>query len=350
MHEVLADRFFQDRAEPAWHKRIAQGIDPDRRYSAAEAYALIGTLDVRKVKLVTENKMQSTGLPIPSPYFGILRAPIPEDNEPRWFGTVSEDYVLVTPGEIVALWDEHVQRHVQTMMHLRDGKLMVISSKLDGFQVRGEEVDNYVMIGNWMDGMNASTAHVSSVTPVCMNTWRMAGASAVETYRFVHDGYIQHRMGEWFKSVVARAEQKLPVMKEAMSVMASYTLTQPAEEVKFVLERSYPYPSMPKYDPLAPPEYNEKRQTEFETAIRAMDRNRVTAFDLFRGSGTGMRTQARLGTAWGLYQAVVEVEDYRKGSAGDGLAASVLFGDRATCKDRAFIAGLQVATQQAALA
>lgn len=348
-HEVLGDRFFQSRGVPAWHGIMREGVDTTRDYTAAEAYDLIGHISVRKVPLVTKGRTQS-GEQLASPYFGILRAPVPEDPEPRWFGTVSEDYVLVPLEEVVALWDQHVARPVQTMMHLRDGKLSVISSKLEGFQVRGEEVDNAVMIGNWTDGMNASTAHVSSVTPVCMNTWRMAGASAVESHRFVHDSYIQHRMGEWFQSVIARAENKLPVMKEAMNVMAGYRLTKPNEEVKFVLTSAYPYPSLPKYDVLAPPEYNEERQRKYEAEMKTADSRRVCAFDLFKGDGTGMRTAARLGTAWGLYQAVVEVEDYRKGSAGDGLAASVLYGDRAAAKDRGFSAAFKIATGEAVLA
>lgn len=347
-HLVLGDRFFQDRAKPAWHNIMRPGIDVNRGYSAVEAYELIGKLDVRKVKLVTGAIMQSTGQPIESPYYGILRAPIPEDPKPAWFGVVSDDYVLVPLDEVVQLWDTHVRRPVQTMMHLRDGKFSVISSRLDGFQVLGEEVENFVMVGNWLDGANASTAHVSSVTPVCWNTWRMAGSSAVESYRFVHDQHIQHRMGEWFTSVVSRAEAKLPTMKEAMEVLAGYRI-KAAEEAGFVFKSAYPYPTMPKYDPLAPPEYNEERQRKYEVEMKVQDSRRVTAFDLFRGEGTGMKTKARLATAWGMYQSVVEVEDYRKGSAGDGLAASVLFGDRASCKDRAFVAALQVATGTAQL-
>jgi hypothetical protein len=327
---------------------MKSGIE-DRDYTAAEAYAHIGKLSVRKVPLVTRGKTQA-GEQLVSPYYGILRAPIPEDPEPRWFGQVSEDYVLVSLDEVVALYDEHVRRPVQTMMHLRDGKLSVISSRLDGFTVRGEDVENYIMIGNWLDGANASTAHVSSVTPVCWNTWQLAGQKAVESYRFVHDQYITHRMGEWFAGVIARAEQKLPEMADAMEIMADYRLTQPAAEVKHVLSTAYPYPVMPKHDPLAPPEYNDERQKKYEADMKTADSRRVTAFDLFKGDGTGMRTKARLGTAWGLYNSVIEVEDYRKGSSGDQLAASVLFGDRAATKARAFIAALDVATGKAILA
>lgn len=343
-HEVLGDLFFQDRAAPAWHHIMREGIDPSRTYTAAEVYALFGKVDVRTVALQTVGKM-ANGEHFKIPYRAILRGPIKDDPEPRCFGTVGPDYVVVTPSEVVDLFDQYVKRPVQTMMFLRDGKLMVIASKLPEFELRGEHVEMYCQIGNWMDGANASTAILSGVCTVCMNTWKMANDAAVESYRFTHDQHIKHRMGEWFRQVMDRAEHNIPMMRQVMESMVDFAIpanSEGVEIVRSVLTAAYPAPKKPKEDPLAPKEYNDKRLQKYEYEAKVVEERRVTAIELFKGAGTGMKLPTRWRTLWGVYQSVVEVEDYRKGALGEGLASSVLFGDRAATKDRAFKAAVEL--------
>lgn len=347
-HEVLGDLFFQSRKQPAWHNIMREGIDADRDYTAREVYDLFGAPKVFLADLQTVAR-NSKGENFKVPYRAIMRAPLPEDPEPRVFGTVSPEYVLVTPEEVVQLYDENVKRRVQTMMFLREGKLMVITSKFEGFQVKGEDVETYIQIGNWMDGANASTALLSGVCTVCMNTWRMANASAQESYRFVHDKEIRTRMANWFTQVVGRAEKNLPMMRDAMDLLASTRIGSNVDEaktnVRTVLETAYPYPKMPKHDPLASDEWNTDRLVTYEELKKTVDLRRATATELFvQQRGTGMTMPSRKGTLWGLYQSVVEVEDYRKGALGANLASAVLFGERAQTKDRAFNAALAIAS------
>lgn len=349
-HELLGDLFFQDRRAPAWHDIMVEGIDPDKDYTAREVYALFGSPQVTLAGLQTVGK-DSKGQHFPVPYNAILRGPVPSDPQPRVFGVVSPEYVMVTPDEIVSLWDEHVRRKVQTMMFLRDGKLMVITARLEGFVARGEDVETYVQIGNWMDGASASTALLSGVCTVCMNTWRMANAEASESYRFVHDSQIRHRMGRWFTDVIARAERNIPKMRDAVDLLASRKIGATVDEakanVRTVLETAYRLPEPPQHDPLASDEWNTDRLVRWEELKKTIDLRRATAFDLFRGQGTGMDLPSRKGTLWGLYQAVVETEDFRKGARGNNLASAVLFGERAQVKDRAFNATLRIALPSA---
>lgn len=341
-HEVLGDLFFQDRGQPAWHKIMHEGIE-ERDYTAGEVYAMFGSIDVRLSKLRTIGT-RPDGSFLEIPYNAIVRGPAGDDPHPKVFGVVSPDYTLVSPREIVELWDSEVGRKIQTMMFLRDAKLMVITCKLESFSCRGEDVECFAQIGNWMDGANASTALVSRVCTVCMNTWQAANDSNLERYRFSHDQYIKDRMSAWFKDVLARAEGSQESARDVMAALADFRLTKDNAQpvVTTVLRGAYPEPQAPKEDPLAPKEYNDRRAKEYETLRKAVDIRRLTAFDLFKGQGTGMSLPSRKGTLWGLYQSVCEVEDYRKGSTGDGLASSILFGDRGQTKDRAFKAAVSL--------
>jgi hypothetical protein len=335
-HEVLGDLFFQDRKAPAWHGIMREGVE-ERDYTAEEVFTLFGSIDVRLAKLRTVGT-RPDGSFLEIPYNAIVRGPAGNDPNPKVLGVVGPDYKLVPPKEIVELWDSEVGRKIQTMMFLRDAKLMVITCKLESFSARGEEVECFAQIGNWMDGANATTAIVSRVCTVCMNTWQMANASAMEQYRFTHDQYITHRMSQWFKDVLARADGSQSDARQVMEALCDFRLNKENAQpvVTSVLRGAYPEPAPPKEDPLAPKEYNDKRAEQYEALRKTVDIRRVTAFDLFKGAGVGMALPSRKGTLWGLYQAVCEVEDYRKGSTGDGLASSILFGDRGQTKDRAY--------------
>jgi len=341
-HEVLGNLFFQDRKAPAWHGIMADDIEM-RDYTAAEVYSLFGKPDVRKVKLQSESE-RPDGTHLAVPYSALVRGPVKDDPKPRVFGVVSEDYALVTPSEITELWDAEVARKIQTMMFLREGRLMVITCKLEGFSVAGEEVESYCQIGNWMDGANASTALVSRVCTVCMNTWNAANSSALDKYKFVHDQHIKYRMTQWFKDVLARADGSTPEARAVMEAMTVFKLTRDnaANTVNTVLHAAYPAPPALKTDRLDPPEVAEARAKTYEMLKHTVDVRRLTALDLIKGNGMGMNLPSRKNTLWGVYQGVCEVEDYRKGATGDGLASSILFGERGAAKDRAFSAAVSL--------
>ena len=57
-----------------------------------------------------------------------------------------------------------------------------------------------------------------------------------------------------------------------------------------------------------------------------------------------MDSEACKGTVWGLYNAVVECEDYRRGGSEKSRATSAVIGDRAVTKQRAFDVALTLCT------
>jgi len=340
--DIFSNKFYGARGLAAWHN---MGFVDNLEHTAAEAFSLVGEYTVHKLQLQTIVTKQN-GEHIEVPAFGLIRGPVPEDPQEAYFGTVSGDYRLVTPQEFVALCDERVRRPVETLLALKDGKQFVATFKLPAFNVRGDEIDNFLMAWSMMDGSTASGANTSSVRTVCSNTFAAALAASTQQARFVHDAWIMQRMGRWLEDVVERAEAKLPELQEAYDVMAGYALTrarpEAPREIKYVLQQTYP--QLPEYveDPVLTIEANAERAKRRESERRITDERRVQAFELFRGAGTGMKNRATWGTAWGLYQAVVELEDWKGGSKGSGLAHSVLFGERADTKGRAFTATMAV--------
>jgi Domain of unknown function (DUF932) len=344
---IFGERFYGARGKAAWHN---QGFVDDLEHTASDAFDLIGRYSVHKLPLITAATRQD-GTHIETPAFGLIRGPVADDPKEAYFGTVSADYNLVDPDQFAKLWDERVRRPVETMLALKDGRQLIITVKLPAFDVRGDEIENYAMAWNLMDGSTASGANVASVRVVCANTFAASLAASQQKVSFRHDSFIQQRMGRWMEDAIERAEAKLPELAEAYDVLAAYTLTrarpESPREIKHVLTAAYP--QLPQYvpDPLLGDEQNEERAKRRASEIRIVDERRVQALELFKGAGTGMRNRASWGTMWGLYQSVAELEDWKGGSKGDGLAHSVLYGERAQTKARAFEAAMAVAAGKA---
>ena len=178
-----------------------------------------------------------------------------------------------------------------------------------------------------------------------MNTVAMAHQNARQMIKFNHDRWILERMGRWMADVIDVAEHGLPALAEAMRALAGYKLANPKQEVLHVLTSAYPAPARPQADPTWSKEYTELREKKWDQEARLITDRRQAALDLFKGRGTGMNMASMAGTAWGLYNAVVEVEDWRGGARGndaDARASAILVGERAEAKGRAWTAAVDV--------
>ena len=343
--EVLDDLFFADRLEPAWHSILKAGLDADRRYTATEVLAALGGPSYMKLPLETIAVRQD-GSHIEVPAFAIVRTPFGAHKEEALMGLVKGDYHLVTPEDAAQMWEDRVGKHIETAAFLRDGKLFMMGCRLDPIDVRGDTMRIYLNMHVWMDGLTASTAITSPVREVCMNTVEMAHRMAKQSARFVHDRWITERMGRWMADVIDVAEHGIPALQQAMNLLADYRLTNPRQEVLHVLTSAYPTPVRPEVDAYAGKDYAELREKKWQQEARLVTDRRTAALELFKGRGRGMDSKAAAGTAWGLYNAVVEVEDWRGGGKGpvtDARAAAVLVGERAEAKGRAFAAAMDVA-------
>ena len=350
--ELLGDLFFADRAAPAWHGVMRAGIDPDRRYTAREVLDHLGGPSYLKLPLQTIATRQD-GSHIQVPAYAIVRTPYGANHEDATMGIVREGYNLVTPDQVAQMWDDRTGKTVETAAFLREGKMFLLTAKLEPINVVDDTVQMYLGLHTWMDGLTASTALTSGVKEVCMNTVQMAHQAAKQMVRFNHDRWILDRMGRWMANVIDEAEHGLPALAEAMNALAAYRLQAPKQEVMHVLTAAYPTPTKFEVDPTWSKEYLELREKKWDSEARLITDRRQAALDLFKGRGTGMAMKSMAGTAWGLYNAVIELEDWRGGARGndaDARASAILVGERAEAKGRAWTAAVEVAQGKLALA
>ena len=319
-HNLFGDRF-GDARKPAWHD-LGQVFG--EKISAMKAYKKLGTYEVRLAPVFADG--------IPLNRNAILRNPTTDDPETRVFGVVGTDYTLLTPEDVCTIFDERVGQPIETIGALGYGETFFLSTQLPTLDVKGDEVENYLLVSNPMTGLQSAEIRVTPVRVVCQNTLIASDRMATQKLKIVHDNTAKERMGDWLQEVYEEAETTAKVLRDLFQVMAS-TRVKDAEARK-LFEYAYPVPNKPNMN--APHSVREQRLKWWDENVQLMERRREGAKELFQGLGTGMDTPAAKGTLWGAYNAVVECEDYRRGRNEDQVSASALFGERAASKKKAF--------------
>lgn len=301
------DKFFG--RKPAWHRK---GYVADIDISATDALARIGgapTVTVEELLTFGGHVIEQRA---------IMRSPFADDANTRCFGVVGPEYTPITPQEAVQLWDEYVALPVETLGMLGQyGEELFMTTRLPGFGVRGEEVDNYLLGHFPLVPNKCAQAIVSPVMVVCQNTLRMAESAATQKLRAVHDRTVKARIAMWLADIVVRAEQQTDALREAFDALAAHRIDSAQRDD--VLSHTYPYPRKPDG------EWKDNDQWRtYDYKLDAADRAREDVIVLFDGAMTGANLEARKGTAWGLFGAVSERENYRRGGDDASSAASIL--------------------------
>jgi hypothetical protein len=330
MSASLFGERFLDARKPAWHN-LGIVLDGKEKVTATDAYSRLGKYEVGL------HPVKADGLDLKQQ--AIIRETTPDDPERRLFGVTGPDYHLITPDDICTIWDERVGQPIETVGCLGLGETFFVSTFLPTLDVKGDEIENYLTVANPMVGTKAADVFVSPVRTVCANTLAAGLIQAVERFRIIHDKYAKQRMGDWLQLAYEEAETTAKMLQEAFLILASARVSEHAAQGIF--DQAYPHPKRPPLN--APPETMELRNKWFEENVSLMNRRRAGALELFQGKGTGMDTKAAKGTAWGVYNAVVETEDYRTGRDDKQIAESAMFGERMKHKKKAFEASMEYA-------
>jgi hypothetical protein len=338
-HELYGDRFYGRQEEPAWHQLGHVFVDD---LLARKAYETIGAYRVT----VEPTYAAVGGKRLSLPGRVILRHPT--DDDPRFvpFGTVGPEYRLITPDEACDIYDRVVGKPVETMGALKEGRMFFFSTKLPDIDVKGDDVEMYQLTVIPMDGLHVAEIVRTGVRVVCWNTLSAALGSAHEAdvFRVVHDETAVERLEDWMTTMQSESEQRVTMLREAWALLTTHTVKP--RELKHVIEIAYPTPASPRRD--APKAVIEKRFALFEQKLDRIERYRAGAVGVFKGEGRGQDSKAAKGTAWGLFNAVAEYEQWgRPGShRGRGedanVAEELLFGSRAGTVQRAFDECLQL--------
>jgi len=324
LHNLFGERF-ADARQPAWHEL---GTVFEDEVSATEAFERIGPYEVRLAEAFADG--------INLDRLAILRDPTTDDPETRVFGVVSSGYPLISPQDVCSIFDEQVAKPIETIGALGYGETFFVSTYLPTVDVKGDEVENYLLVSNPMTGLQAAEVRVTPVRVVCQNTLMASDRLATQKMKVVHDKDAKVRMADWLRETYEFAETSAKMLQELFVAMASRRVKD--AEARKLFEYAYPSPKKPQTN--APQAVMEQRVQWWQENVALTQRRRDGAKALFEGMGTGMDLPAAKGTLWGAYNAVVETEDYRRGRHDDQIAASAMgwgvTAERASIKKRAF--------------
>ena len=320
---IFGDRFYSLR-QPAWH---GLGTVSEEEHSAVEAFGLAGIYHI-----YLENLYTATGLSVGSR--AIVRSPVPDDPLRRIFGIVGPEYEMITPLETCSIYDEKVGQPIETVGALGTGETFFLTTKMPSWDIVGDQVDNYLLIVAPMMG-GANEIRFTPVRVVCQNTLVAAKAETTQFYRVKHDAGAKDRFSEWLGYGYQEVFQSAARLRELFGFLAKTKVNE--EVIDFVLKEAYPDPKPPRQD--APDYVVKGRWLTFEANKLYQENQRSLALQLFQGAGMGQDTVAANGTAWGLWNAITELEDYRGSDRGSNDPArwrDSLFGYRASVKENAY--------------
>lgn len=271
----------------------------------------------------------------------IVRKPTTGDFMHRVFAVVGKDYELVGPDDVVDIWDSAFPSGgVETLGALGHGETLFITTKLPEIGVAGDELEMYLLVDSPMGTGGALSVTVTPQRVVCQNTLIMARRVARSTFKLRHNQGVKQAFTAVLQVVVQDANQKAETARQFFELMAATRVSDSLADDLFqsVYYNRLPYPLSADF---TSPERYELACAQYAQVEQQMGQRREAARELFQGGLTGYSAAAR-GTAWGAYNAVTEVENFRRYRNEKTRARGVLFGDRGRTMERAFAGALTI--------
>lgn len=340
---IMSDKFYAHRV-PAWHHL---GIVSNSAQDAAAVATLIQLPTIELMPMYIHGQQKAIQVPghhsITAVFRGIHDSAggpgttpqggtIIDGNTLFHYGVVSDEYQLVTHQDFIEVWDRATgHAPVETMGLLYDGHVMFVTAELPKIDIKGDEVKLYLFGHNPVNGKTAIRCRTTGVRAVCHNTVSMILTGKTDhAFRASHirANNILFRLEEWLKAIWEGRKQTAELMKEAYGALA--TVQCSVDVVQNVMSTVYPLPQRPE-GPAVDPDGPEVAMWEAQTATQ--QEHQQSVMTLFESSRT--ITPATRGTMWGLYNAVVEYEDFGRPRVS---ALSKVMGQTNELKERAFAA------------
>lgn len=304
--EIFSDKFFEYR-EPAWDNL---GVVSQRKESV---FAAAKRLNIPKVTL---EPLKSGELALQN--FRAIVGSIGEGEQldQRCYGVVTRHYKLLDHDTFLQVYDDCIPSHIETMGIIEYGKRLFVTTRLPSFDIAHEEVTNYLLAINPVDGKSSVLARPTGIRMVCWNMMIRALSEQVSMEfigRHMGDNLVQ-RLEIFLHLVWETQAEKLEVMKEAYELLARTPSTDKKETV--ILDTILPLPPRPDKDSEEDLEQWERARTEQE-----LHREYTTIF-----AHESPNNRRIAGTLWGFYQGGLEYEQHMRKYSGP---RSVIFGDGA---------------------
>jgi hypothetical protein len=351
-HEILGQRFL-GRSKPAWHE-LGTVFPEEMEISASEAVEKVAgdiKIEVRPLKYTIFDG--SRECPYDSGHRAVVRLATNDDPEPRVFGVVSGDWVHADYVSLARRLDALSKEYkVETAGLLKQGSLCFLSMRGVGFDVAGDEMQDYYIVNLSNQPGVAHRVMAAPVRVVCNNTNTLAISYASINLSIPHSDLAEDRIA-FAAELVSRFRS---ITAESRSIFEQFARTQITNDnLDLILAAAWPDPPMPKEVKL----FAGVEGTKDEQIVQAAMGNRFGA--MLKSKDAWQRDTNRAhalrnagierfeafdpanlrGTVWAAYNAVTEIADWRE-SFGNEVGASVLFGNRAQEKANAFKAAMKV--------
>lgn len=347
-HELFGSRW-AGRDQPAWHNLGTVFTEPLGVKEALE----LAQMDYRVEKrgMVTSWKhADGTELFIPMSDVALVRAPTPDDDEPRVLGTASKDFVVVQNMDLVEILGPLAdQWPVETVGALKNGAITFMTLDVGAFSVVGETCRHYLLVSNGHDGTRALNVRQVMTRVVCNNTLQMAEKETGVSFTLRHVGDVKDA-AKFYVSLIAEMRQSIKQAQERFEQMGAVKLD--AEALTRIINATYP---MPKATEAMRVNTAAQSETITKAQVKArldeqkdsqayklkVQTDRVTAL---REAALGVHGvineeyPAIAGTAWAAYNTITEQETWREGANAD---ESVLVGVRRDAIERAYSATMK---------
>lgn len=321
-HNLFGNRFYGHR-QPAWHKL---GLVTQEDMSGVDALTALGGgyyFEKRPVTVLMNGQMSETG------DYALIRSAVVDDPMERNFGYVTKRYNIIQPLEICEIFDQNVNKPVETLGMLGKGERLFLTWELPTIDVKGDEVKQYGFTAIGYDAKFGYSLYVTNTRVVCQNTWNAAVSS--EDNRLFAGKHNSTKVGRdlaiWMEHAQNSAQMKSLEYAGVFNKMAETPLTE-KEEVYNMLFGIFPDPKPLPAD--YPNKLRDEKQTVIDEQAEKAEEIRNGIFGLFDGQGTAIT-----GDVWGLWNATTEYFNWGQASK-KPVEYSIMLGNRANQMNKAY--------------
>ena len=303
------ERFYSYR-KPAWHRLGTVSHDA---HSAREAGDIIGVPIIYERPVLID---MGNGQTLKPRHLKAIVGKVSKNGvtQSETYAVVSDRYVTISHDQFLTIFDTITHSRVETLGLLGNGSTLFLTAPMPTFDIKGDEIKNYLLMYNTLDGVSSIRCQPTSVRVVCQNTLQAAFRRTTDESSVFTGIHKSKRLAQdvaiWLQDLWNQVTGITDLLQTAYTAMANMTVRP--DDLASVLEAVYP-----------------SSDDEEESQTVHVHHNYI--MELFEGSQT--RSAATIGTAFGLYNAVVEYEDFgRKRST----PRSVMLGGAAERKREAF--------------
>lgn len=354
MPAVIFGERFRHMGKPAWHGIGRQFEDQNLDMTAVEAFEEAGlNYNVYTQHIHTEINGEMVVVP---DRFALIRGATGDDPE-HIMGVVGEQFTPIQNRTLAEMLDKSgllKTYHIETVGALGNGETIftALQARDSVIQIAGSDAINYWTLYDGKDGGKALGLMWTPVKVVCSNTLAMGISAASIDVRIPHKATAEADLDFWL-DLAPQMEQVQKSMLATIGKLSKFKVTE--SQVDEILKSAYPTPNRPAKMALRDMPKLKLTDSQIETLDRVEHGVNVEtmrqyeramfAKEVFANYASSTDEKKNAGTAWGVYEAVCDVEDHREPTKRtEEIGVSALFGKRSAAKKGAFKAAMQVAS------